>query len=211
MCIRDRAEDLLVDKYSYTGLNKERQKVVIVFTDGMPTESDEFDTGVADASIESALNLKNAGATVYTVGIFNGANPNELYGASGFDTNSDGTEDSQWIKETWGFFPGTDFPETDRPAGNRFLNYLSSNFRDSSSLGLTRDTSGLGIFHYKITYTITANATRTNTDYYLTANDSDSLNKIFQQISENIQRPNIELGSATVIKDTVDIRCCPLL
>ncbi len=197
------AETLMGSGYNYTGPNEYRQKVVIVFTDGVPTTYSDFSTDVANDAITSSKNLKDAGATVYTVGIFNGANPNELYGASGFDTNSDGTEESRWIMDTWGFFPGTDFPEADRPAGNRFLNYLSSNFQDSSSLGLTRDTSGLGIFHYKITYTITANATQTTSGYYLTADDSESLNGAFQDISENIQRPNIELESETVIKDKV--------
>ena len=197
------AETLMGTGYSYNGTNTTRQKVVIVFTDGVPTTSSDFDTGVATSAIASAKRLKDGGATVYTIGIFNGAKPDELYGASGFDTNSDGTVDSRWIKDTWGLFPGTDFPEADRPAGNRFLNYLSSNFGSAASVGLSRETSGLGIFHYKITYTITANFSRTDSSYYLTANDSGSLNKIFQTISDNIQAANIDLGSETVVKDTV--------
>lgn len=197
------AETLMGSGYSYDGKNTSRQKVVIVFTDGVPTTSTDFDTGVASSAITSAKNLKDNGATVYTVGIFTGANPYELYGASGFDTNSDGTVNSQWIKDTWGLFPGTDFPEADRPAGNRFLNYLSSNYPDASSLGLTRETRGLGIFHYKITYTITGNEIPASNSYYLTADNSTSLNTIFQTISNNIQTANIDLGSATVVKDTV--------
>ena len=197
------AETLMGSGYNYTGANTQRQKVVIVFTDGVPTTSTDFDTTVATNAIASARNLKDAGATVYTVGIFSGANPDELYGASGFDTNSDGTVDSQWIKDTWGLFPGTDFPEADRPAGNRFLNYLSSNCPEAVSVGLKRSTDGWGILHYKITYTITANSPRTDSSYYLTANDSTSLNNIFQTISDNIQAANIDLGSETVVKDTV--------
>ena len=197
------AETLMGSGYNYTGANTQRQKVVIVFTDGVPTTSTDFDTTVATNAIASARNLKDAGATVYTVGIFSGANPDELYGASGFDTNSDGTVDSQWIKDNWGLFPGTDFPEADRPAGNRFLNYLSSNCPEAVSVGLKRSTDGLGILHYKITYTITANSPRTDSSYYLTANDSTSLNNIFQTISDNIQTANIDLGSETVVKDTV--------
>ena len=198
----EQAKTLMVTNYSYSGSNTERQKVVILFTDGVPGDSG-FDTTVATNAIASARNLKDAGATVYTVGIFSGANPDELYGASGFDTNSDGTVDSQWIKDTWGLFPGTDFPEADRPAGNRFLNYLSSNCPEAVSVGLKRSTDGWGILHYKITYTITANSPRTDSSYYLTANDSTSLNNIFQTISDNIQTANIDLGSETVVKDTV--------
>ena len=197
------AETLMGSGYSYTGTNTQRQKVVIVFTDGVPTTSSDFDTDVATSAIVSAKNLKDAGATVYTVGIFTGANPKELYGSSGFDTNSNGSEGSQWVKDTWGLFPGTDFPEADRPAGNRFLNYLSSNYPDAMSIGLNRSTSGLGVFHYKITYKIINNYTNAASNYYLTANNSASLNSIFQTISENIQSANINLGSETVVKDAV--------
>ena len=197
------AETLMGSGYSYTGKNTKRQKVVVVFTDGVPTTNTDFDTTVATGAISSAKNLKDDGATVYTVGIFNGANPNELYGASGFDTNSNGTIGSQWIKDTWGLFPGTDFPEADRPAGNRFLNYLSSNFPEAESIGLTRETQGWGILHYKITYKITNNFTRSASNYYLTANDSSSLNTIFKTIADNIQTANIDLGSETVIRDIV--------
>lgn len=199
----DEAVALMGDKYNYTGANTSRQKVVIVFTDGVPTTSSDFSTSVANNAIASAKGLKDAGVTVYSIGIFSGANPNELYGASGFDTNSDGTINSQWIKDTWGLFPGTDFPEADRPAGNRFLNYLSSNYSAAGSVGLTRATSGLGVFHYKITYKIIENFDRTANSYYLTASDSASLNQIFQTISENIQTPTISLGSETVVKDIV--------
>ena len=179
----EQAETLMGSGYGYTGTNTKRQKVVVVFTDGVPTTDTDFDTTVATNAIASAKNLKDGGATVYTVGIFTGANPNELYGASGFDTNSDGTPKSKWVKDTWGFFPGTDFPEADRPAGNRFLNYLSSNFPGAESIGLSRNTEGLGIFHYKITYTITDDYPRSASNYYLTASDSNSLNRIFQTIS----------------------------
>ena len=147
--------------------------------------------------------MKDSGATVYSVGIFNGANPDEMYGASGFDTNSNGTVNSKWVKDTWGLFPGTDFPEADRPAGNRFLNLLSSNFEDAAEVGLKRETKGLGILHYKITYTIARNFNRTSSSYYLTANDSASLSRIFTTISENIGQASIDLSSSTVVKDIV--------
>ena len=197
------AETLMGSGYSYTGTNTQRQKVVIVFTDGVPTTERDFDTTVATSAIVSAKKLKDAGATVYTVGIFTGANPKELYGASGFDTNSNGSEGSKWIMDKWGLFPGTDFPEADRPAGNRFLNYLSSNSPDAMSIGLERSASGWGIAHYKITYEIVKNYTIAASNYYLTAKDSASLSEIFQTISENIQSANINLGSETVVKDAV--------
>lgn len=197
------AETLMGSGYNYTGSNTTRQKVVVLFTDGVPTQQSDFDTTVANGAIQSAKALKDAGATVYSVGIFNGANPNEMYGASGFDTNSNGTVNSKWVKDTWGFFPGTDFPEADRPAGNRFLNLLSSNFEDATEVGLKRETKGWGVFHYKITYTITQNFNQTATGYYKNAADSASLKNIFTSISQTIGTANIDLGSETVIKDIV--------
>ena len=199
----EQAESLMGSRYAYNGTNTNRQKVVVFFTDGIPTEASDFDTDVADNAINRAKNLKDNGVTVYSVGIFKGADPNEMYGASGFDTNSDGTVNSKWIMDTWGFFPGTDFPEADRPAGNRFLNYLSSNSSNATSVGLTRATSGLGILHYKITYTITKNHDRIANNYYLTADNAKSLNEIFQTISNNIQTADISLDSTTVVKDIV--------
>lgn len=197
------AETLMGSGYNYTGSNTTRQKVVVVFTDGVPTTQSDFSTNVANTAIQSAKALKDSGATVYSVGIFNGANPDEMYGASGFDTNSNGTVNSKWVKDTWGLFPGTDFPEADRPAGNRFLNLLPSNFEDAAEVGLKRETKGLGILHYKITYTIARNFNRTSSSYYLTANDSASLSRIFTTISENIGQASIDLSSSTVVKDIV--------
>lgn len=181
---------------------RDSSKVVIVFTDGMPGDGD-FDASVATNAIASAKTLKDGGVTVYTVGIFTGANPDEMYGASGFDTNSNGTVNSKWVKDTWGLFPGTDFPEADRPAGNRFLNLLSSNFEDAAEVGLKRETKGWGLIHYKITYTITQNFNQTATGYYKNAADSASLKNIFTSISQTIGSANIDLGSSTVIKDIV--------
>lgn len=159
-----------------TGEN--RQKTVIVFTDGVPTKQSDFNTEVANTAISAAKAMKASDVTIYTVGIFNGANPTEMYGASGFDTNSDGTVNSEWAEDNWGLFPSTDFPKADRPAGNRFLNLVSSNYPNADSIGLKRETSGLGILHSGISYKITKNFNRVaEGDYYLTASDASSLEK----------------------------------
>ena len=92
--------------------------------------------------------------------------------------------------------------DSDIPAGNRFLNYLSSNFADADQIGLKSADWWIIVVDYK-GWEITKNFTRTASGYYLTAKDYDSLNTIFQTISENIQSANIDLGSQTVVKDTV--------
>lgn len=49
------------------------RKVVVFFTDGKPTSYSEFDDGVASSAIATAKAIKDAGGTVYTIGIFSGA------------------------------------------------------------------------------------------------------------------------------------------
>ena len=54
--------------------SKNKKKVVIMFTDGAPTSENEFEEDVANSAISASKSIKDAGATVYTIGIFSGAN-----------------------------------------------------------------------------------------------------------------------------------------
>lgn len=51
------------------------KKVVVFFTDGTPTSGNTFDPGVANKAVTAAKNMKDSKATVYTIGIFDGADP----------------------------------------------------------------------------------------------------------------------------------------
>lgn len=51
------------------------KKVVIFFTDGTPTSLSDFNASVANGAVTAAKTLKNQGATVYSIGIFPGADP----------------------------------------------------------------------------------------------------------------------------------------
>ena len=51
------------------------KKIVVFFTDGSPTSSSGFEEEVARDAVSAAKSMKDAGATVYSVGIFSGANP----------------------------------------------------------------------------------------------------------------------------------------
>lgn len=84
--------------------NGDRNKIVIVFTDGSPTSSNGFESAVANNAITKAQELKNGGATVYTIGIFDGANAT-------LEAGVDGTSDE-----------------------NTFMHYVSSNFPNASSM-----------------------------------------------------------------------------
>lgn len=143
------------------GANEQRNRVVVVFTDGSPTDSNGFERDVADAAINAATDIKQTGTTVYSIGIFSGA-----------DATQTGT------KPTYDFYDdGWDTNYTDSQmseACNWFMQNLSSN-----------------------------NGTVQDPSYYLSASDSDTLSTIFQKISNQISESKIDLGSQTVIKDTV--------
>lgn len=79
------------------------KKIVVFFTDGKPTSYSEFDFGVADAAVTAAKNMKDSKATVYTIGIFSGADP-------AADPSKKGTSDV-----------------------NKFMHAVSSNYPDATS------------------------------------------------------------------------------
>lgn len=79
------------------------KKVVVFFTDGSPTSWDGFENEVANDAVNSAKKIKDKGADIYTIGIFDGVNPNA-------DPTADGTS-----KE------------------NKFMHAVSSNYPAASS------------------------------------------------------------------------------
>lgn len=135
---------------------KTRNRVVIVFTDGAPTDYNGFQKNVANSAISTASTIKAGGTTVYTIGIFSGA-----------DASSAGTEPSGNLSNDSRYLTA---------ACNWFMQQVSSNN------GATRWPS-----------------------YYLSAGDADSLNSIFQQISQQIQEGGsaTTLGASAVVKDVI--------
>lgn len=104
----------------------QRGRVVIMFTDGYPAEkgTDNINYTLCDKAIASAQTSKRTyGATVYTVGIFSGANPN-----SNIDTNFD--------------YGNRRDAEKQLVAANRYMHYTSSNFQNAKSLRNGGEKSG---------------------------------------------------------------------
>lgn len=104
----------------------QRGRVVIMFTDGYPAEkgTDNINYTLCDKAIASAQTSKRMyGATVYTVGIFSGANPN-----SNIDTNFD--------------YGNRRDAEKQLVAANRYMHYTSSNFQNAKSLQNGGEKSG---------------------------------------------------------------------
>ena len=58
-----------------TSGREDAKKIVVFFTDGSPTSSSGFESDVASSAVDAAKSMKDAGATIYSVGIFSGANP----------------------------------------------------------------------------------------------------------------------------------------
>ena len=170
-----RAQTLLGNS-NYTGSNQaQRTQVVIMFTDGVPGDSG-FDISVANDAIKAAKTMKDNGVVVYTIGIFTGAEPSQLYGGSGNGA----------VGEYW------DWSDTDSAAANRFMNYVSSNFKAAADLGLD--------YYYYSYYRITKNYTRDSSNYYLTASDAAGLNNVFSSISSTIGGSDATLtGTATMV------------
>lgn len=79
------------------------KKVVVFFTDGKPTSYSEFDSDVANTAVTAAKKMKDGKATVYTIGIFSGADPVA-------DPSKKGTSDV-----------------------NKFMHAVSSNYPDATS------------------------------------------------------------------------------
>lgn len=169
----------LLGNSNYTGSNQaQRTQVVIMFTDGVPGDSG-FDISVANDAIKAAKTMKDNGVVVYTIGIFTGAEPSQLYGGSGNGA----------VGEYW------DWSDTDSAAANRFMNYVSSNFKAAADLGLD-----YYYYYYSYYYRITKNYTRDSSNYYLTASDAAGLNNVFSSISSTIGGSDATLtGTATMV------------
>lgn len=87
-------------------VTRDSTKVVVMFTDGSPTQVSNFDSDVADGAISAAKSLKDSGATVYTVGCLDGA---------------DGT-------------PVTDINSNSVSDVNKYMHLVSSNYKNAESM-----------------------------------------------------------------------------
>ena len=87
-----------------------KKKVVIMFTDGEPNHDNNFDEGVANNTITASKDMKDKGTTVYTIGVFSGA---------------DGTPVSSW--------DGVD--ETNKTnKTNKYMHLVSSNYKYATAM-----------------------------------------------------------------------------
>lgn len=190
------------DQLAAAGSYGERQAVVILLTTGNPKDrSYDFSSGVANGAIGASLSMKQQGALVYSVGMFEEADPNELYGSSGFWHNSDGTPRSHWCERRMD--EGDPPYARDIPANNRFLNYLSSNSLSASSLELESFTE-YDFPYFCPAWRITENfACDPDRGYYKAFTDPNAMEDIFTSILNETLQAHIQLGPDAVLQETV--------
>ena len=158
------------------GAVEERNRIVVLFTDGEPTginSNNTFDDSVANNAISEAKTLKKEkGATVYTIGVFSGA---------------DGANPAN-------------LPPYNEDRNNRFMHLVSSNYPDA-----TKVKPDDGWYGDENTGELNPKLEGTDKSYYLSAGDSETLNKIFQDISDEIQGggSSFKLDDKAVIKDVM--------
>lgn len=102
---------------------KDRNRVVIMFTDGEPNHDNGFDGRVANAAIDKSKTLKNEsyGASVYTIGIFDGASVGESLPAN-----------------------------NDNGRTNRYMHLVSSNYPNASSMSEPGTDGAVKNGYYKV-------------------------------------------------------------
>lgn len=109
---------------SQTSTREDAKKIVIFFTDGSPTSSSGFESEVASSAVSAAKAMKDKKATVYTVGIFSGADPSaDPSGASNenkfMHAVSSNYPEAAYTQNS-GFWGGWDWNLGTRPDGSDF-------------------------------------------------------------------------------------------
>ena len=109
---------------SQTSNREDAKKIVIFFTDGSPTSSSGFESEVASSAVSAAKAMKDKKATVYTVGIFSGADPSADPSGAGNENKFMHAVSSNYPEAAYtqnsGFWGGWDWNLGTRPDGSDF-------------------------------------------------------------------------------------------
>lgn len=165
--------------------NKEgRSQFLILFSDGVP-DTDVDDTTSPDEAIALAKTFKDDGVTVYSVGIFRDADPEQIT----FSDDGSAEVGAYWSLENSNY----------ASVGNRFMNFFSSNSPDAEDLGAAI------VKEYITVYCEITNASYQWSDagYYLVADDADKLNTIFENLSQEIVISSSSLDGTTQVRDYI--------
>lgn len=114
-----------------TSNRADAKKIVIFFTDGTPTSYSEFEPEVASAAVAAAKAMKDAGASVYTIGIFKDANPSANVNATTNENKfmqaaSSNYPAATYAESGWGWGSSWKWNFGDRAEGSDFYKSASS-------------------------------------------------------------------------------------
>ena len=82
--------------------DQSRDKVVVMFTDGTPTSGSSFESSVASDAISASKKLKDKNVKVYTIGIFDDADPNA-------DVTTDASKENKYMQAVSSNYPEATF------------------------------------------------------------------------------------------------------
>ena len=82
--------------------DQSRDKVVVMFTDGTPTSESSFESSVASDAISASKKLKDKNVKVYTIGIFDDADPNA-------DVTTDASKENKYMQAVSSNYPEATF------------------------------------------------------------------------------------------------------
>lgn len=167
-----------------------RARVMIVFTDGAPgrngiwcKDSRNYDTHeIAQAAIKEANTAEQTyKATVYTIGIFQGANVGNPKSLPTYTTD---------VKASGGDYWDDNEKAKATANSNRFMHLVSSNYPDATSMTST------GNYNAKL-------EEDDNNTYYLAAASAGELSDVFTAISSSIKTDTTELNETATIIDNI--------
>ena len=98
------------------------KKIVIFFADGVPTTQSAFSTRVANNAVQTALAMKSAGTLIYSIGLFEGANPEQQ-----------------------------SFGNRENDQANQFMHAVSSNYPNATAYDKANWGTGGNLGYYKAT------------------------------------------------------------
>ena len=111
----------LAEKITTTYGRKDAKKIIVFFTDGTPTKQNKFDAGVANAAVTAAKNMKDGKATVYTIGIFDGANP-----SAGIQDSGKSQKENKFMQAVSSNYPNATAWDTHGTRAENFDYYKSA-------------------------------------------------------------------------------------
>lgn len=167
------AQRVLNGEDGLTGAREGAQKIVIFFTDGNPTSGSSWEGSVAADAINYAYDMKQSGTLIYSIGVFQDANPS--------DTSGNFNKYMNAVSSNYKDAECADYVNVGSLRDPQYEWQQTSDFED---LNLGDRTSGA--------------QGEPNPNYYFAATDADELDQVFEDITSSITE---NAGSGSPIEE----------